>query len=253
MTITTNGDYESQDEAEMEAMGSGEEVEYPDTGELLVTRRVQWLDNKTELKVTEQVKISFSVGKYQDEVVCDVVPMQAGHILLGRPWQFDRATFHNGRTNYYSFKFKDRKYNLAPLNPSEVHELQAKMNKEDQTLSAQGTVLLMVLKECLSIGSSDTQLPKQAQAVLDKFQDLFPEEIPAGLPPIRGIEHQIDLVPGSALPNKPAYRMNPEETKELEKQVQDLMDKGYIRESLSPCAVPVLLVPKKDGSWRIRA
>ncbi|XP_056858385.1 uncharacterized protein LOC130507746, partial [Raphanus sativus] len=163
MTITTNGDYESQDESEMEAMNSGEEVEYPDTGEMLVTRRVlnggsctnvaskymvdrlglettkhprpyrlQWLDNKTELKVTEQAKISFSIGKYQDEVVCDMVPMQAGHILLGRPWQFDRATFHNGRTNYYSFKFKDRKYNLAPLSPSEVHELQTKMNKEDQ-------------------------------------------------------------------------------------------------------------------------
>lgn len=78
------------------------------------------------------------------------------------------------------------------MSPSEVHELQAKMNKEDQvsktnlmvspgsilkTLSAQGTVLLMVLKECLSIGSSDLQLPKQPQAVLDKFQDLFPEEI----------------------------------------------------------------------------
>ncbi|XP_024010343.1 uncharacterized protein LOC112085365 [Eutrema salsugineum] len=45
--------------------------------------------------------------------------------------------------------------------------------------------------------------------------------------------------------------MNPEESKELERQVRDLMGKGYIRESLSPCAVPVLLVPKKDGTWRM--
>ena len=53
------------------------------------------------------------------------------------------------------------------------------------------------------------------------------------------------------MPNKPAYRVNPEETKDLERQVQDLLDKGYVRESLSLCDVPVLLVPKKDGTWRM--
>ena len=80
---------------------------------------------------------------------------------------------------------------------------------------------------------------------------MFPEDSPIGLPPVRGIEHQIDFVPGSTLPNRPAYRTNPVETKELQKQVEELMEKGHIRESLSPCAVPVLLVPKKDGSWRM--
>ena len=58
-------------------------------------------------------------------------------------------------------------------------------------------------------------------------------------------------MPGAPLPNRAAYRVSPEEAKELEKQVRDLMGKGYIRESLSPCAVPVLLVPKKDGTWRM--
>jgi hypothetical protein len=47
------------------------------------------------------------------------------------------------------------------------------------------------------------------------------------------------------------YRTNTEETKEIQRQVQELLDKGYVRESLSPCAVPVILVPKKDGSWRM--
>ncbi|XP_073121517.1 uncharacterized protein [Henckelia pumila] len=85
----------------------------------------------------------------------------------------------------------------------------------------------------------------------EEFDDLFPEELPQGLPPLRGIEHQIDLVPGSALSNRPAYRSNPEETKELQRQVSELLDKGFVRESMSPCAVPVLLVSKKDGSWRM--
>ncbi|KAK1641558.1 hypothetical protein QYE76_059363 [Lolium multiflorum] len=81
---------------------------------------------------------------------------------------------------------------------------------------------------------------------MTEFSDVFPEEVPAGLPPLRGIEHQIDLIPGASLPNRAPYRTNPEETKEIQKQVQALLDKGYIRISLSPCAVPVILVPKKD-------
>ena len=94
-------------------------------------------------------------------------------------------------------------------------------------------------------------MPKEVKSLLEKYKHVFPEEIPSGLPPLRGIEHHIDFIPGAQLPNLPAYRVNPEEAKELEKQVQDLMVQGYVRESLSPCAVPVLLVPKKDGTWRM--
>ncbi|PKI54890.1 hypothetical protein CRG98_024721 [Punica granatum] len=54
-----------------------------------------------------------------------------------------------------------------------------------------------------------------------EYDDVFPEETPHGLPPIRGIEHQIDFVPGATIPNRPAYRSNPEETKELQRQVSD--------------------------------
>jgi hypothetical protein len=71
--------------------------------------------------------------------------------------------------------------------------------------------------------------------------------VPPGLPPIRGIEHQIDLIPGASLPNRAPYHTNPEETKEIQRQIQELLDKGYIRESLSPCVVPIILVSKKDG------
>jgi ribulose bisphosphate carboxylase small subunit len=84
--------------------------------------------------------------------------------------------------------------------------------------------------------------------VLQEFSDMLPEEVLVGLPPLRGIEHQIDLIPGASLPNRAPYRTNPEETKEIQKQVQALLDKGYIRVSLSPCVVPVILVSKKDGT-----
>jgi hypothetical protein len=58
-------------------------------------------------------------------------------------------------------------------------------------------------------------------------------------------------VPGALIPKCPAYRSNPEEMKELQRQVDELMMKGYIRESMSPCDGPMLLVPKKDGTWRV--
>ncbi|KAK1645098.1 hypothetical protein QYE76_062903 [Lolium multiflorum] len=53
---------------------------------------------------------------------------------------------------------------------------------------------------------------------IKEFRDVFPEEVPAGLLPLRGIEHQIDLIPGASLPNRTPYRTNPEETKEIQKQ-----------------------------------
>jgi hypothetical protein len=102
-----------------------------------------------------------------------------------------------------------------------------------------------------SLENITTPLPHAITNLLQKFKDVFPDEIPPGLPPLRGIEHQIDLIPGASLPNRAAYRTNPEETKEIQRQVQELLDNGYVRESLSPCAVPVILVPKKNGTWRM--
>ena len=106
-------------------------------------------------------------------------------------------------------------------------------------------------KDTLLSANDLTSIPSVVACVLQEYEDGFPEETPAGLPPLRGIEHQIDFIRGATLPNRPAYRTNPEETKEIQRQVQALLDKGYVHESLSPCAVPMILVPKKDGSWRM--
>ena len=94
-------------------------------------------------------------------------------------------------------------------------------------------------------------LPLVLSSLLQEFQDVFPDELPPGLPPLRGIEHRIDLIPGAPLPNKAPYRVNPKETKEIQRKEKHLIDHGHVRESLSPCVVPVILVPKRDGSFRM--
>ncbi|XP_062094556.1 uncharacterized protein LOC133800573 [Humulus lupulus] len=91
--------------------------------------KLQWLNDSGEVRVTKQVLVSFRIGKYEDEVLCDVVPMQAGHLLLGRPWQFDRQVQHDGFTNKYSFTFRQRTITLAPLTPKQVYEDQVRLQK----------------------------------------------------------------------------------------------------------------------------
>jgi len=87
--------------------------------------------------------------------------------------------------------------------------------------------------------------------IVQEFDDLFPDNIPTGLPPLWGIDHQIDFILGASISNRPAYRNNPKKTKELQRQVDELMENGYIRESMSSCDVLMLLVPKKDRTWRM--
>jgi len=113
-------------------------------------------------------------------------------------------------------------------------------------------LILLVYEEAyINTNDLDHIVPSVAISLLQEFDDVFPNDTPSGLPPFRGIEHQIDFVPGASIPNRPAYRRYPEETNELQRQVDELMGKGYISESISPCAVHVLLMPTKDETWRI--
>ncbi|XP_014496254.1 uncharacterized protein LOC106757910 [Vigna radiata var. radiata] len=248
--------------------------------------KLQWVKEDEGIVVKEQVSVPISIGKYEDHIICDMVPMEAGHILLGRPWQFDKQALHDGVTNKITIQHKGKKIILSPPTPSQVREDQIilkkkldgekklhnnKVSKEKKLslvesaltnevvptktskniLLGQPHFLLYCKEALLSINHQLDSHPKGLQKLLKEFDDLFSKEVLSGLPPLRGIEHQIDLIPRASLPNRPAYRTNPIETKEMEKQVHDLLEKGWIQKSLSPCAVPVLLVPKKDGYWRM--
>ena len=67
--------------------------------------KLSWLSENGEINMDKKVLITFSIGNYKDNVLCDLVPMEATHILLGRPWQFDKKAFHDGHSNKFSFNF----------------------------------------------------------------------------------------------------------------------------------------------------
>ncbi|XP_071923227.1 uncharacterized protein [Coffea arabica] len=216
--------------------------------------RLSWLNDGGEVKVTKQALIAFSIDRYKDQVLCDVIPMHASHVLLGRPWEYDRQADHIGLTNKYKFIMDNLKITLSPLTPTQVYEEQLHLRKErekrqlreakkkpnvpedeekkkvEAELSERENSSGKRLSEAESLKAKkrsfyasvhEIDRALNAQSLLIEFKDVFPEELPKGLPPIRGIEHQIDFVSGAILPNRPAYRANPEETKEIQSKSLD--------------------------------
>jgi len=96
--------------------------------------------------------------------------------------------------------------------------------------------------------TSINDLPGEIQELLENSTDIVVDYLPCSFPPIRSISHRIDLIPGSSLPNKEAYRLTSQENEDVKKKVQDLMDKGLVREILSPCVVPIVFSLKKTYS-----
>jgi hypothetical protein len=87
-----------------------------------------------EVKVTKQVVVPFSIGKYVDKILCDVVLMQANQILLGRPWQYDRKEIHDGVKNRYTIVKDGKTITLIPLTPKQVYDDQIKLKSEHEVM-----------------------------------------------------------------------------------------------------------------------
>ncbi|XP_021984748.1 uncharacterized protein LOC110880548 [Helianthus annuus] len=215
--------------------------------------QLTWLKKGNLVRVTQRCLVQFSIGtKYKDEVWCEVIPMDACHLLLGRPWQYDRRTRHDGFLNTYSFKKDGLNTVLTPLDvrggATEALIVAKSEFLEYSRTSSSPFLLALVVTEP---NPTHEDTPPLVQPLLDEFCDVFPDDIPPGLPLMREIQHCIDFLPRASIPNKPAYWMNPKDYEELHRQVRDLLEKGLIRESLSPCAVPALLVPKHGGAYRM--
>jgi hypothetical protein len=185
--------------------------------------------------------------------------MDVCHLLLGRPWQYDRNIIHDGKMNTYTLEKNGRTHMLLPIKDKEVKletrntvllmsgkELLAEVNKKEDPQ------FFVVKKPKVILTSTRVDdLPEEIQELLEEFTDIVVDELPHSLPPMRSVSRHIDLILGASFPNKAVYRLTPQENEEVKRQVQELLDKGLIRESLSLCVVSMVLSPKKDGGWRM--
>jgi hypothetical protein len=100
--------------------------------------KLLWLQKGHQVSFTKQCLVDFKMGEYRDKILCDVIPMDVCHVLLGRPWQYERNVVHDGRMNTYTLEKDGMTHQLLPIKDTEV--------KPEVT----STILLMSGKELLT-------------------------------------------------------------------------------------------------------
>ncbi|OMO49806.1 hypothetical protein CCACVL1_30798 [Corchorus capsularis] len=96
-----------------------------------------WLNDREEIRVNKQVLVTLSLGRYKEDVLCDVLPMRACHVLLGKPWQYDNKVKHDGETNKYSFKCGKVPITLVPLSLQKALKDKIKLRDDFAKLDAE--------------------------------------------------------------------------------------------------------------------
>ncbi|GJY24008.1 putative reverse transcriptase domain-containing protein [Tanacetum coccineum] len=174
----------------------------------------------------------------------DLMPIKLGSfdVVIGMDWL----------SKYHARIICDEKVIHIPINGKTLRGDQSKTRlnlisciKTERYISRGCQVFVAQVMEKKSDEKRLEDIP-----VVREFPEVFPEDLP-GLPPVRQVEFQIDLIPGTTPVARAPYRLAPSEMQELSNQLQELSDRGFIRPSTSPWGAPVLFVKKKDGSFRM--
>ncbi|GAU16878.1 hypothetical protein TSUD_368270 [Trifolium subterraneum] len=165
------------------------------------------------------------------DLVC--IPLSGIDVIFGMNW----LVFNQVHINYCEkiVIFPKSEGSLSLMNGEEVKE----------SLNDHGELFMVFGSLKLEGGAKLEEIP-----VVSEFSDVFPEDI-SDLPPEREVEFSIDLVPGTSPISMAPYRMSASELNELKKQLEELLEKKFIRPSVSPWGAPMLLVKKKEGSMRL--
>ncbi|GKB87899.1 putative mitochondrial protein [Tanacetum coccineum] len=196
--------------------------------------------------VYHDFKWSFQNEVFTGDVM--LLPLGGSEVVLGIQWL---ATLGDMQCNFkkliMKFNHKGRQLVLRGMNNTHVHWMQGKegMLKQVELSSMALCVYPVQLCQMESVESVSAEV----EQVLTQFDEVF--EVPKDLPPQRSHDHQIPLMPNTPPINVRPYRHPPNQKDAIEGMVKELMDSGVIRASQSPFSSPIVMVKKKDGTWRM--
>ena len=178
-------------------------------------------------------EVKLSIGPHQESLKFVVAPLQYD-VILGLPW-FEK---HQPKIDWVTRKIYIRDLEL----PSSRLGLQ-------NSSKAISTYAMMVKEGVNTQGTIEDK--GELEKLLKEFQDVFPKELPRGVPSDRGMPFKIELMEGAVPVSRPIYRLAPRELEELQRTLRELKDKDFVQHSTSPWGAPVLFTPKKDGKLRL--
>lgn len=156
--------------------------------------KIGWIKKGTETLVTQQCRVTFFMGKcYVDEVVCNVVEIDACHLILDRPRQYDVDATYRCKDNMYVFFKNDRKIDLGPTKEGSVpkaSKVEGKLSllivNNEEEFDRECKEMKQVCAIVVTNGESKkvAEIPEAIQPLIKEFEELFLEELPAGLPPM---------------------------------------------------------------------
>ncbi|MCO5603220.1 hypothetical protein L7F22_057367 [Adiantum nelumboides] len=201
-------------------------------------------------------KLRLHIQGYVDKEGFFISPIKHEDVILGAPW-FDRlAATIKFPERKISFKFKEKDMYISAQESSSIIPLVIDQ-AFDKSIKSYFATYMISIKDSLNsvetqVNESGMQEDLELSNFLNQFQDVFIDDIPGELPPKRGDDdHMIELILGSSSPNKPPYRVSQAQQEEIMRQVNELVEKGMVRPSSSPFCSLVLLVQKKDDTYRM--
>ena len=214
---------------------------------------IETIEGRKSMPAIVCTNLGFSMGKLKDLDEFFVIDMNRYDMILGAKWltKFGEVSA-NFEDQWLEVMKGNEKIRILGSPQENNYSLISKQQCAKMVSKAHEVYLVLVKPiEKTNQKSLNKNQQQELDKVLEEFAQVFPKDMPKNLPPLRPINHSIDLIPGSVPCSRVPYRMSKVEQEEILKQVQELLEQGYIVPSISPFGAPVLLVDKKDGTKRM--
>ena len=206
--------------------------------------------------------LTLEIGGLAQSLSFISLPLGKYDVILGKPWLHQNNPAIDWRSNRVSFASSGPEVFATAQGigkSTTVESLLASGRSVRKALRQGGVGYLAFVSVANDVPTPSAQpqvmvtgrKSDELRQLLQIHADTIPSSLPDDLPPIRDINHEIDLIPGCTPPSRPAYRLSQPEMDELSKQINSLIEKGFIEPSKSPFGAPVFFVKKADGSLRL--